>query len=49
MSEIVGSRLSEAVEKNLSEEFIDKMFRAIHQESINKQNRIMNEPDRSHG
>lgn len=51
-SEIIGNRLTEAVEKKLSEEFIDKMFRAIHQESINKQNRIMNEPEgdpRSHG
>lgn len=44
-SEIIGNRLIEADEKNLSEEFIDKLFRAIHQESINKQNKIMNEPD----
>lgn len=29
-------------ERNLSNEFIDKLFTAIHQESINKQTRIMN-------
>ncbi|MCD6202379.1 MAG: bifunctional 3-deoxy-7-phosphoheptulonate synthase/chorismate mutase type II [Bacteroidales bacterium] len=42
-NEIVGKRLIQAVEKRLSEEFVDKVFRAIHQESIKKQNKIMNE------
>ncbi|NOY37714.1 MAG: bifunctional 3-deoxy-7-phosphoheptulonate synthase/chorismate mutase type II [Chlorobi bacterium] len=44
-SEIIASRLVEANEKDLSKEFVDKLFRAIHQESINKQNRIMNEKE----
>jgi len=42
-NEIVGKRLTQAQEKDLSEEFIDKVFRAIHTESIKKQNKIMNE------
>ncbi len=42
-NEIVGKRLKQAREKELSEEFVDKVFRAIHQESIKKQNKIMNE------
>ncbi len=42
-NEIVGKRLTQAREKDLSEEFVDKVFRAIHTESIKKQNRIMNE------
>ncbi|HHJ10118.1 MAG TPA: 3-deoxy-7-phosphoheptulonate synthase [Bacteroidetes bacterium] len=42
-NEIVGKRLKQAMEKDLSEEFVDKVFRAIHQESIKKQNKIMNE------
>jgi len=42
-NEIVGKRLAQALEKDLSQEFVDKVFRAIHQESIKKQNRIMNE------
>ncbi len=42
-NEIVGKRLVQGREKNMSEEFVDKVFRAIHQESIKKQNRIMNE------
>ena len=42
-NEIVGNRFTQALEKDLSEEFVDKVFRAIHQESIKKQNKIMNE------
>ena len=42
-NEIVGKRLVQGHEKNMSEEFVDKVFRAIHQESIKKQNKIMNE------
>ena len=42
-NEIVGKRLTQALEKDLSEEFVDKVFRAIHTESIKKQNKIMNE------
>jgi len=41
-NEIVRKRFAQAQEKDLSEEFVDKVFRAIHTESIKKQNKIMN-------
>lgn len=40
--EILHKRIESAGKKGLSEEFIIKVFRAIHQESINVQTRIMN-------
>jgi chorismate mutase len=42
-SQIITQRLKEAKEKGLSEHFIENIFRAIHEESINHQTRIMNE------
>jgi chorismate mutase len=41
--DMLKSRLSLGERKGLSDDFINKLFRAIHQESINKQTRIMNE------
>ncbi len=40
--DIVRYRLSLGIKKGLSEEFILKVFQAIHQESINRQNLVMN-------
>ena len=40
-NEILGNMISEGEEKNLSEEFILKVFKAIHQESINHQENIL--------
>ncbi|MBN4070379.1 bifunctional 3-deoxy-7-phosphoheptulonate synthase/chorismate mutase type II [Olleya sp. AH-315-F22] len=39
-NEILGKMILEGEENNLSEEFILKMFKAIHQESINHQKKI---------
>lgn len=39
---ILNKRLEMGIQRGLSNEFILKVFRAIHQESINHQNRIMN-------
>lgn len=41
-NEILGKMILEGQEKGLSEEFILRMFKAIHQESINHQERIIN-------
>jgi chorismate mutase len=41
--DMLKSRLRLGTRKGLSEEFISKLFRAIHQESINHQTRVMNE------
>ena len=41
-NEILGKMILEGEEKNLSEEFILRMFKAIHQESINHQEEIIN-------
>ena len=41
--EILKHRIEQAAQKGLSEEFIIKIFRAIHEESINHQTRVMNE------
>lgn len=41
--EILRRQIEIAEKKGLSEEFIVKIFRAIHQESINHQTRVMNE------
>jgi chorismate mutase len=42
--EILKHRIEQAARKGLSEEFIIKLFRAIHEESIDHQTRVMNEP-----
>ena len=41
--QILNKRLNMGEEKGLGNEFINRVFRAIHQESINHQNKIMNE------
>jgi len=41
--ELLNKRIEMSKDNSLSEEFIAKIFRAIHQESINHQTRIMNE------
>lgn len=40
-NEILGNMILEGQEKGLSEEFVLKMFKAIHQESINHQEKII--------
>lgn len=42
-NEILGKMILEGEEKGLSEEFILKIFKAIHQESISHQEKIINE------
>jgi len=41
-NEILGKMILEGQDRQLSEEFILKVFKAIHQESINKQEKILN-------
>ena len=41
-NEILGKMILEGQERELSEEFILRVFKAIHQESINKQEKILN-------
>jgi|TARA_B110000091_G_scaffold97036_1_gene105620 chorismate mutase len=41
-NEILGKMILEGKDRNLSEEFILKIFKAIHQESINHQEEIVN-------
>lgn len=41
-NEILGNMVLEGQDKGLSEEFILKLFKAIHQESINHQEKIIN-------
>ena len=41
-NEILGKMILQGEEKNLSEEFVLRMFKAIHQESINHQEKIIN-------
>ncbi|HET8735620.1 MAG TPA: chorismate mutase, partial [Pricia sp.] len=41
-NEILGAMILEGESKGLSEEFILKLFKAIHQESINHQEKIIN-------
>lgn len=41
-NEILGKMVLQGEEKGLSEEFVLKMFKAIHQESINHQEKIIN-------
>ena len=40
-NEILGKMILEGQERGLSEEFILRVFKAIHQESINKQEKIL--------
>ena len=41
-NEILGKMILEGQERELSEQFILRVFKAIHQESINKQEKILN-------
>ena len=41
-NEILGNMISEGEKKGLSEEFVLRMFKAIHQESINNQEKVIN-------
>ncbi|WP_462279741.1 chorismate mutase [Salinivirga cyanobacteriivorans] len=41
--DILGTNIKKGEKRELSSGFIMKMFKAIHQESINKQTRVMNE------
>jgi chorismate mutase len=41
-NEILGNMVLEGESKGLSEEFVLKMFKAVHQESINHQEKIIN-------
>ncbi len=41
-NEILGKMILEGESRGLSEEFVLKMFKAIHQESINHQEKVMN-------
>ena len=41
-NEILGNMILEGEKKGLSEEFVLKMFKAIHQESINNQEEVIN-------
>ena len=41
-NEILGKMVLEGEQHNLSEEFILKLFKAVHQESINHQEQILN-------
>ncbi|MEK9613724.1 MAG: chorismate mutase, partial [Flavobacteriaceae bacterium] len=41
-NEILGRMILEGQDRDLSEEFILRVFKAIHQESINKQEKILN-------
>ena len=46
-NEILGNMISEGVEKGLSKEFIMKVYKAIHQESINHQRKIVSQNNQS--
>ena len=41
-NEILGKMILEGHDRNLSEEFILRVFKAIHQEPINTQEKILN-------
>lgn len=41
-NEILEKRIKMGTRMGLSQEFVTKIFRAIHQESINRQNKVMN-------
>ncbi len=39
---VIGKSIERGLKKNLNKDFISNIFKSIHQESINKQNKIMN-------
>ena len=41
-NEVLGNMILEGEKVGLSEEFVLKMFKAIHQESINHQEKVIN-------
>ena len=41
-NEILGKMILEGEQKGLSEEFVLRMFKAVHQESINHQEKVIN-------
>jgi chorismate mutase len=41
-NEILGKMILERREKGLTEEFVLRMFKAIHQESIGHQDKVLN-------
>ena len=41
--ELLDSRIQHGVSNGLSEEFMNKLLKAVHQESINRQTRVMND------
>lgn len=45
--EIMKNNLKNGSQKGLSEEFINQVFKAIHQESINTQTKVMNDDNKS--
>jgi len=47
--EIVRTRLEEGQEKNLTKDFVMKLFEIIHRESIEHQSHVMNEPEEQSG
>ena len=40
--ELLNSRIQHGMKSGLSEEFMNKVLKAIHQESINRQTKVMN-------
>ena len=46
-NEILGKMILEGEEQQLSEEFILRIYKAIHQESINHQNKIVSQKEKS--
>jgi chorismate mutase len=41
--EVLGKSIEKGIQKNLNEKFVSNIFKTIHQESINKQTKIMND------
>ena len=41
-NEIIERTIEQGAQKGLSAEFVEKVFKAVHQESINHQTKIMN-------
>ncbi|MEC7617865.1 MAG: chorismate mutase [Bacteroidota bacterium] len=40
--ELLKTRIQHGVDNGLTEEFMNKVLKAIHQESINRQTKVMN-------
>ncbi len=47
-NEIIDKAMEMAAPHDLSEEFVSKLLKAVHQESINHQEKIMQEANRDH-